>query len=313
MLQRSGGDGTFADGNEVVIVPTSMGLSNVNPTLVIMDLTTVTSVDDTYQLTLTGSGTSPLQDLNANALDGDNDGVAGGNFNAIFTVASSIPGQQASWRSIQDNVFTPICTVCHINNSAPENLQLDEANSYVMLVNVPSAQQQSLMRVAPGDPDNSYLIHKLEGTAVSGSQMPQGGPALPQATIDMVRQWISDGALAEGASPGDPPPQGTLSLVLTAPGSVINGDEFALSATVQNTGSEAVSGATIIQGWTPADNILLRDGEISQTIPTLNAGASTDINWTMRGKVSGDVTVTITVSESNGAITKTSTTITITE
>lgn len=313
ILQRSGEDGTFGDGNEVMIVPASMGLSNVNTTLVTMDLTAVTSVDDTYQLTLMGNGAAPLQDLNGNALDGNNDGAAGGDFNAIFTVASSNPAQQATWRSIQDNVFTPICIACHINNSAPENLKLDETNSYAMLVNVPSAQQPSLLRVAPGDPDNSYLIHKLEGVAASGSQMPQGGPALPQVTIDMIRQWISDGAPADGTSPGEPPPDGTLALTLTAPVSVVNGDEFPLSLTVQNMGSATVSGASLNQSWSPADNIILRDGEASQSLPALNASASTVVNWVMRGKVSGEVTVTITTRESNGAITKTAASITITE
>jgi hypothetical protein len=49
--------------------------------------------------------------------------------------------------------------------------------------------------LTPGDPDNSYLVQKLEGTAAVGGRMPQGGPFLDQATIDLVRQWISDGAM----------------------------------------------------------------------------------------------------------------------
>jgi len=58
-----------------------------------------------------------------------------------------------------------------------------------------SMQVGSLNRVTPGNPDNSYLIQKLEGTAAGGSRMPQGGPFLDQATVDMIRQWITDGAL----------------------------------------------------------------------------------------------------------------------
>ena len=50
-------------------------------------------------------------------------------------------------------------------------------------------------RVEPGDPDNSYLIRKLEGGPnINGQQMPFGGPPLDQAVIDDIRQWISDGA-----------------------------------------------------------------------------------------------------------------------
>ena len=51
-----------------------------------------------------------------------------------------------------------------------------------------------LNRVEPGDPDNSYLVQKLEGTAAAGAQMPFGGPPLDEALIGDIRQWISDGA-----------------------------------------------------------------------------------------------------------------------
>lgn len=51
------------------------------------------------------------------------------------------------------------------------------------------------MRVNPNDPDNSYLIHKVQGTpGISGAQMPFGGPPLSQSTIDQIRSWISSGA-----------------------------------------------------------------------------------------------------------------------
>jgi hypothetical protein len=101
----------------------------------------------------------------------------------------------ADLQSIQDNVFTPICTRCHIGASAPEGLRLDAADSYNLLVGVPSAEVPSLLRVMPGDPDESYLVLKLQGSAgIVGGQMPLGGPYLPQSTIDAIRQWITDGA-----------------------------------------------------------------------------------------------------------------------
>ena len=101
----------------------------------------------------------------------------------------------ADFQSIQDNVFTPICTKCHIGAGAPQGLQLDAAHSYSLLVGVASAEQPSVMRVAPGNPDASYIIRKLQGTpGISGQQMPFGGPYLPQSTIDVIRQWITNGA-----------------------------------------------------------------------------------------------------------------------
>src|SRR5476649_204224 len=69
----------------------------------------------------------------------------------------------ADFQSIQDNVFTPICSKCHIGASAPEGLQLDAAHSYNLLVGVPSVEDGSLNRVKPGDPDHSYLLLKIQG------------------------------------------------------------------------------------------------------------------------------------------------------
>ena len=69
-----------------------------------------------------------------------------------------------------------------------------------MLVNVPSLEVPSMLRVEPGNPDDSYLIQKIEGTAAVGGRMPLGGQALPPDTIAAIRQWITDGAVASAAA-----------------------------------------------------------------------------------------------------------------
>jgi hypothetical protein len=110
----------------------------------------------------------------------------------------------ADFTSIQQHVFSSICTVCHAGATAPKGLRLDEANSYALLVGVPSTEVPSLQRVHAGDPDNSYIVQKIEGHAAVGARMPLGGPYLDAATIAVIRQWIADGALrnAQGAGPG---------------------------------------------------------------------------------------------------------------
>jgi hypothetical protein len=102
--------------------------------------------------------------------------------------------------SIQAHVFTPICSVCHVGANAPHGLRLDAADSYHLLVGVPSDEVPSILRVKPGDPDDSYVILKLEGHAAVGARMPFGGPYLSSDTVGVIRQWISDGALADGAT-----------------------------------------------------------------------------------------------------------------
>lgn len=100
---------------------------------------------------------------------------------------------------IQAQVFTPSCAGCHsgpTSNVLPSGMNLSSAaDSHAALVGVPSLQVTTFDRVEPGDPDNSYLIRKLEGEpGIMGTRMPQGGPFLPQATVDMIRQWIADDA-----------------------------------------------------------------------------------------------------------------------
>jgi methionine-rich copper-binding protein CopC len=119
------------------------------------------------------------------------------------------PPLSADFESIQENIFTPICSVCHAGGSAPEGLRLDAANSYNLLVGVPSTEVPSLLRVKPGDPDNSYIIQKLEGHAAVGAQMPFGCPAtqpcLTTSTIAFIRQWITNGAPAAAAATAGAP------------------------------------------------------------------------------------------------------------
>ena len=98
---------------------------------------------------------------------------------------------------VQANVFTPNCATsgCHAGAGAPLGLRLDDANSFGLLVDVDSGQVSSIKRVAPGDPNNSYLVQKLEGTATVGQRMPLNGTPLSQTSINTIRQWITDGAL----------------------------------------------------------------------------------------------------------------------
>jgi hypothetical protein len=109
---------------------------------------------------------------------------------------SPAPPAAGEFQQIQDTIFTPICTNCHAGASAPVGLRLDAANSYAMLVNVASVEVPAVLRVAPGDPQNSYLVQKIEGRAAVGARMPLGAPPLPQSSIDLVRSWIAGGAVA---------------------------------------------------------------------------------------------------------------------
>ncbi len=53
---------------------------------------------------------------------------------------------------------------------------------------------RTLLRVNPGNPDQSYIVQKIQGTAAVGGRMPLGQAALPQDRIDLIRSWIAAGA-----------------------------------------------------------------------------------------------------------------------
>jgi hypothetical protein len=93
----------------------------------------------------------------------------------------------ADLESIEDNIFTPICSKCHIGASAPEGLQLDGAHAYNAIVGVPSVEEPQFLRVDPGNPDQSYLMLEIENAmGIEGGQMPLGENPLLPATMDAL-------------------------------------------------------------------------------------------------------------------------------
>lgn len=109
---------------------------------------------------------------------------------------------------LQASIFGPRCSGCHTGGGGalPASLNLSSASAtYAALVDVNSTEVGTLKRVAAGDPNNSYVVQKLEGTQAVGARMPLGGPFLDQATINQVRAWIQAGAL-RGTGESDPTP-----------------------------------------------------------------------------------------------------------
>lgn len=134
-----------------------------------------------------GAGSGEGLDQNGQPLSGG----SGGN-----SLAPPVAGLAPTLASIQANVFSVNCAVpgCHGGAGAQQGLRLDPGFSAGSLINVASTQDATLVRVFPGNPGGSLLIQKLEGNQTVGFQMPAGGPYLPQSTIDVIRQWIQDGA-----------------------------------------------------------------------------------------------------------------------
>ena len=102
----------------------------------------------------------------------------------------------ATFTRVQTEIFTPTCAAlgCHDRLGRQQDQQLQAGVAYAQIVNHPSGEMPSLVRVAPGDPVNSYLYRKITGAGITGDRMPQGGPYLSDAQIKLVRDWIRRGA-----------------------------------------------------------------------------------------------------------------------
>jgi hypothetical protein len=123
----------------------------------------------------------------------------------LSDVAGPTPNLTPTFSAIQRDIFEapdssgrPACTGCHNAQQARfnGNLNLSGTAAYGQLVNVASSGKSGATRVIPNRPDDSYLIHKLEGTAgIVGQRMPINGPYLTSGQISIIRQWIDEGAL----------------------------------------------------------------------------------------------------------------------
>jgi hypothetical protein len=111
--------------------------------------------------------------------------------------------EPAQFATLQSEIFDQRCTsaTCHAAGNRAGNLSLMAAQSYDELVNVeaanPAAAAAGLQRVAPEDPEGSFLMRKLTGDLGpgEGSSMPLGGSPLGEEDLALIRTWIQDGAL----------------------------------------------------------------------------------------------------------------------
>jgi hypothetical protein len=135
---------------------------------------------------------SGAQQLTAVARDGAGNSATSAAIPVTVAVANA-----PTLAQLQSSIFGPRCSSCHTGGggSLPGSMNLSSASaSFAALVGVTSVEVASLQRVKAGDPANSYIINKLEGTQTVGQRMPLGGPFLDQPTIDQVRAWIQAGA-----------------------------------------------------------------------------------------------------------------------
>ena len=132
-------------------------------------------------------------------------GLAAGCDEKLSDIAGPSPNLQPTYSSISENIFTSsdssgrvACTQCHTDQgrTPAANLNLRNETGYAQLVSVASTFKPGAVRVVPGDAENSYLVHKLEGRSdIVGQRMPRtAGPFLTEGQMLIIRRWINQGA-----------------------------------------------------------------------------------------------------------------------
>lgn len=122
----------------------------------------------------------------------------------LSTIAGPTPELTPTFSSIQRDIFSaadstgrPACTGCHtsVGRTPSGGLTLTGDQAYDQLVSVVSVRKTGAVRVKPGDPDNSYLVQKIEGApGIVGTRMPLNGPYLSDGQVRIIRRWIETGA-----------------------------------------------------------------------------------------------------------------------
>ena len=95
---------------------------------------------------------------------------------------------------------------CHGDDPGKAGLYLPSTgNWYKNVINVASATNPKMKRIVPGDPGNSWLVHKLTGNFCAftkdcvgkdcGKREPNGEAALPAEDFQKIVEWIRQGAL----------------------------------------------------------------------------------------------------------------------
>lgn len=113
-----------------------------------------------------------------------------------FDPGDVTPDPSATFTRVQAEVFTPSCALagCHAGSAPQQGMDLSAGAAFASVVGVASTERSDLVRVAPGDPDASYLVKKLRGDPdIVGSQMPLGG-TLSEDARRLVIDWVRRGA-----------------------------------------------------------------------------------------------------------------------
>ena len=101
---------------------------------------------------------------------------------------------EPTFTRVNDEILQLSCAFSGCHGGSAGDLILTEGEAYGALVDV-NASVEGEIQVIPGDPDNSYVVKKVESAAgIDGDPMPPSA-ALSSEQVALLRDWITAGAL----------------------------------------------------------------------------------------------------------------------
>jgi len=189
-------------------------------------------------------------------------------------------------------IFTASCS-CHAGGQPAGGLSLGTGDSFAALVGVESSQAPGVLRVAPGEPESSFLVEKLAPGPSVGQQMPIGG-MLAEGQIATITAWIAAGApeteVFACASGGQDGEVGEIDIDVDGTVQVLVGETTPLSALVTN-----------------------EEGEPSEAALTWTSSAELTLYVDGQGVLLGVAPGTVQVTASAGGVTSAPVTVEVTE
>lgn len=128
--------------------------------------------------------------------------LSGGCEEPVGADRSEVGDPEPTLESVVEHVFEPACALsgCHAGAEPAGELDLSSVESAraglveVDVINAVAAENRWL-RVKPGEPELSFLVRKLTGPGLGeGAPMPPGANQVSGYYVDLVAQWIEEGA-----------------------------------------------------------------------------------------------------------------------
>ena len=141
---------------------------------------------------------------------------------AALSASAEPPATVDFQRDVQP-IFREHCVGCHGPTQQLSGLRLDRRAD--------AMRGGSQADIGPGNASGSRLYHRLIGTTF-GLQMPPAGP-LTDAQVDIIRQWIDEGAVWPDAASGETAPRAPDADAIRLIAAIRDGDRHSVDAQLQ--------------------------------------------------------------------------------